>query len=255
MNHVETKKIFIGGATSAIAQAFAQRYAASGAQFYLVARSEAKLTIVKQDLLVRGASSVTTCAMNMAVLQNYAGTVADAIQVMGRVDIALLAQGVMHKQEDLQGSSQEGAAQLREMFQVNVLSVIEMATALANAFERQCAGTLLIISSVAGDRGRQSNYVYGSSKAALSVFTDGLRNRLAKKGVSVITVKPGFVDTPMTQDLDKGGPLWAKPEKIAADMEALVEKGGAILYTPWFWRYIMLIIKHIPEFVFKKLSL
>jgi short-subunit dehydrogenase len=131
----------------------------------------------------------------------------------------------------------------------------ELATPLANYFEQQKKGSLLVISSVAGDRGRQSNYVYGATKSALSAFTDGLRNRLCKHGVTVVTVKPGFVDSPMTQDLKKGGPLWASPEKIAEDMDKTLAKGGTVLYTPWFWRYIMLIIKQVPDFIFRKMSL
>ena len=246
-----TQSIFISGASSAMAQAFARRHASQGASFYLLARSGDKLDIIKQDLLVCGAKSVITHVADMAATQDYAAIVAKAVSALGVIDIALLAQGVMYKQEDLQNNP----ALIRDMYQVNLLSAVEVLTALANYFEQQKKGSLLVISSVAGDRGRQSNYVYGATKAALSVFTDGLRNRLFKCGVTVVTVKPGFVDTPMTQDLDKGGPLWATPEKIAEDMDKTIAKGGAVLYTPWFWRYIMLIIKHIPEFIFRKMSL
>jgi decaprenylphospho-beta-D-erythro-pentofuranosid-2-ulose 2-reductase len=246
-----TPTIFISGASSAMAQAFARRYAGKGASFYLLGRSLDKLEIVKQDLVARGAKSITTHAVDMGQLQNYDAIVKKAIGTLGAIDIALIAQGVMYKQEDLQ----QNPELLRNMYQVNVLSAIELLTPLANYFEQQKKGALLVISSVAGDRGRQSNYAYGATKAALSVFTDGLRNRLFRHGVTVVTVKPGFVDTPMTQDFDKGGPLWASPEKIAEDMDKTIAKGGAVLYTPWFWRYIMLIIKHVPDFIFKKMSL
>jgi len=246
-----TQSIFISGATSAMAQAFARRHASKGAAFYLLGRSEDKLDIVKQDLLARGATSVTACAADMGKVHNYLPMIENAISAMGCIDIALIAQGVMYKQEDLQ----KNPDLLRDMYQVNVLSAIELLTALANYFEQQKKGSLLVISSVAGDRGRQSNYAYGATKAALSVFTDGLRNRLFRHGVTVVTVKPGFVDSPMTQDIEKGGPLWATPEKIAEDMDKTIAKGGAVLYTPWFWRYIMLIIKHVPDFIFKKMSL
>jgi len=245
------RNIFISGATSAMAQAFAKRHASKGAVFYLLGRNEKKLEIVKQDLLVRGAKLVTTFAVDMSKQQDYESIIQQAISTLGTIDIALIAQGVMYKQEDLQ----KNTTLVRDMYQVNVLSAIELATSLANYFEQQKKGSLLIISSVAGDRGRQSNYVYGATKSALSAFTDGLRNRLCKQGVTVVTVKPGFVDSPMTQDLEKGGPLWATPEKIAEDMDKTLEKGGMVLYTPWFWRYIMLIIKHVPDFVFKKMSL
>jgi short-subunit dehydrogenase len=187
----------------------------------------------------------------MAQPQDYSAILEQAVESLGQIDIALIAQGVMREQSLLQ----QDVDALRENFQVNTLSAIEQASALGNYFEQQKHGSLLVISSVAGDRGRQSNYVYGASKAALSVFADGLRNRLSRHGVTVVTVKPGFVDTPMTAGLDKEGPLWASPEKIASDMARTVGKGGGVLYTPWFWRYILLIICHIPERIFKKLSL
>lgn len=247
----DTKNIFIGGASSAMAQAFARRYANKKASFYLLGRDQNKLDIIQRDLMARGASQVITACVDMAKTQNYEALMNEAVGKLGTIDIALIAQGVMKPQETLQRNVEA----IRENYQVNLISAIEMATALANYLEQQKQGSLLVISSVAGDRGRQSNYVYGASKAALSAFTDGLRNRLFRHGVTVVTVKPGFVDSPMTAELEKGGPLWASPEKIAEDMEKMVGKGGGVLYTPWFWRYILFIICHVPDFVFKKLSL
>lgn len=113
---------------------------------------------------------------------------------------------------------------------------------------------IAVISSVAGDRGRQSNYVYGSAKALVSAFASGMRQRLSKQGVHVITIKPGFVSTPMTAHL-KQGALWAQPEQVAKDITRAIDQGQRVVYTPGFWRWIMLIIKHIPEFVFVKLKL
>jgi len=127
-------------------------------------------------------------------------------------------------------------------------------TLLANRFEAQRHGTLAVIGSVAGDRGRQSNYVYGTAKGALAIFLQGLRNRLHPAGVRVLTVKPGFVDTPMTASFKKG-PLWAAPEAVAAAIVAAVERGRDVIYTPWFWWGIMTLIKLVPERVFKKLKL
>jgi decaprenylphospho-beta-D-erythro-pentofuranosid-2-ulose 2-reductase len=115
-------------------------------------------------------------------------------------------------------------------------------------------GTIAVISSVAGDRGRKSNYVYGSAKGGLTIFLQGLRNALSGSGVHVLTIKPGFVDTPMTNDFTKGL-LWAKPEKVAKDIKRAIDKKKNIIYTPWFWRWIMLIIRLIPESVFKKMNL
>ncbi len=245
-----TQKIFISGATSAIAQAFARRYATQQACFYLLARDETKLEAIKQDLLARGASEVSTCCSDLGAAQDYTTLVDTAITALGHIDIAVIAQGVMFEQAD----AEQDNSLSRKMYEVNTLSAIEIANALGNHYKQRNSGALLMVSSVAGDRGRQSNYIYGSTKAALSVFTDGLRHRLAATNATIVTVKPGFVDTPMTSHYDKG-PLWAQPEKIAEDMEKAIRKRKGTLYTPWFWRYIMLIIQHIPEFIFKRLSL
>jgi decaprenylphospho-beta-D-erythro-pentofuranosid-2-ulose 2-reductase len=127
-------------------------------------------------------------------------------------------------------------------------------TALASRMETQRRGVLAVISSVAGDRGRQSNYLYGSAKAAVNTFASGLRQRLAKSGVGVVTIKPGFVDTPMTRDFRKGA-LWATPDAVARGIMRAADRGSSVVYLPWFWSPIMLIIRHIPEFIFKRIKL
>jgi short-subunit dehydrogenase len=126
---------------------------------------------------------------------------------------------------------------------------------LSNRFEAQGSGVIAIISSVAGDRGRQSNYVYGSAKAAVSAFASGLRQRLYPKGVRVVTVKPGFVDTPMTAAIKRKGALWATPDRVARDIVRAMDRGTPVIYTPWFWRIIMFVIRSVPETVFRRLRL
>ena len=142
---------------------------------------------------------------------------------------------------------------LREI-DTNALSVIALSTLLAQDFAAQGSGTLAVISSVAGDRGRQSNYVYGAAKCMLDLFLQGLRNRLARQGVHVLTIKPGFVATPMTAAFPKGA-LWAKPEVIADGIVRAIAAQRDVVYLPGFWRLIMLVIRHIPEAIFKRLSL
>jgi short-subunit dehydrogenase len=132
--------------------------------------------------------------------------------------------------------------------------VIALATVLANRFEAQRSGSIAVISSVAGDRGRQSNYVYGAAKGAVTLLLQGLRNRLSKSGVQVLTIKPGFVDTPMTAEFKKGA-LWAKPDDIAHGIVSAIDRRRDVVYLPGFWRLIMLIIRHIPEPIFKRMSL
>ena len=164
--------------------------------------------------------------------------------------MALIAHGTLPDQAECEAS----AALTRQALQVNALSVIELLTELANRLQAQGSGTLAVISSVAGDRGRKSNYVYGAAKGMVSIFLQGLRNRLHSHGVRVITIKPGFVDTPMTESFDKGV-LWARPDRVARDIVSAIDKGRDVVYTPWFWRYILWVIRGIPEGVFKRLGL
>src|SRR5690606_24268245 len=166
------------------------------------------------------------------------------------IDVVLVAHGTLTDQE----RAQKDVGYALQEVSVNGVSVLSLLTALAPVLEAQGHGTLAVISSVAGDRGRQSNYVYGSAKAMVTAFLPGLRQRLAKQGVNVLTIKPGFVSTPMTAHLPQG-PLWGKPEAVARDISRAIDRGRGQIYTPGFWRLIMFIITHIPEFVFVKLKL
>lgn len=243
--------IFIAGATSAIAQAWARLQAAQGACFYLVGRDADKLQAVKDDLLTRGASDVQLHTADLAAPQDYSNLVTRLYAHWPRVDIALFAQGNMPDQRVLE----KNVADLRSMFELNAMSYIQPASLIAERMAQAGSGSMVLISSPAGDRGRQSNYFYGASKAAVSVFAGGLRNHVANSGVQVLTVKPGFVDTPMTALMDKSGPLWAKPEQIAACIDNGLKKKKDVIYAPWFWQYIMLVIRHIPEVIFKRMML
>lgn len=244
------KRILIIGANSAIAEATARLWAAQGAALFLVGRNTGRLEAVANDLRVRGAASVTAFAMDACDATAHAGMLEAAEGALGGLDVALIAHGSLPDQKACEASVE---LTLQEI-DTNALSVIALATRLGAGFEKQGSGTLVVISSVAGDRGRQSNYVYGAAKGMVSLFLQGLRNRLAKKGVQVVTIKPGFVDTPMTAAFPKGA-LWAKPESIARGIVRAVERGADEVYLPGFWRLIMLIIRHIPERIFKKLSL
>ena len=245
-----SKNIMIIGATSAIAQEVARLYAEQGDSFFLIARDEAKLDIVKSDLISRGSENVITVCGDFSEPGDFTTTLEEANDLLGKIDIALITYGTLPDQEKCAGSIDESVKALN----VNFLSVVSVLTVLANSFEARRQGTIAVISSVAGDRGRQSNYVYGAAKGGLSVFLQGLRNRLSPRGVNVLTIKPGFVDTPMTTEFDKG-PLWVSPEVVANSIVKAIEKKKDVLYTPWFWFWIMLIIKLIPEKIFKKMSL
>lgn len=242
--------IVIFGATSAIAHAWARLHATQGDQFTLLGRDAGKLATVEQDLLARGAAAVRTQTIDLALPQDYSALI-EQIDAHTTIDLALFAQGSLPDQRALE----QDVESVRPMFELNAMSYILPASQIAERMAQRGRGTLVLISSVAGDRGRQSNYFYGTSKAAVSTFAEGLRNHVFKRGVHVLTVKPGFVDTPMTAHLPKGGPLWATPEQIADCIEQGLMKNRNVIYTPWFWRFILLIIRHVPETVFKRLSL
>ena len=245
------KNIFIVGATSAIAIACAREWAVKGARFFLVARNQERMEQVAADLTARGAASVAAHRLDIDRLDDHAAMLADCAAHMDSIDIVLVASGTLPDQAACQ---RDPAVAVRE-FHTNALSLIALLTPIANRLEAQRHGTLAVISSVAGDRGRPSNYLYGSAKAALQAFLEGLRARLFKVGVHVVDIKPGFVATPMTAGLPLPGPLVATPEKVAKDIVRGIERKKDVLYTPWFWWGIMLIIRNVPRFVFKRASL
>lgn len=244
------RKILIVGATSAMAEACARLWAQRGDQIFLAARNASQLQSLADDLKVRGAQRVGSMVFDATHLHQHAALLAEATRVMDGLDTVLIAHGTLSDQARAQTDVDYALSEIT----INGTSVVALMTLAGEQLARQGRGAIAVISSVAGDRGRQSNYVYGSAKALVSAFASGQRQRLAKQGVHVITVKPGFVDTPMTAHLKKGA-LWAKPDQVARDISAAIDKGRTIVYTPGFWRLIMLIIKHIPEFIFIKLSL
>lgn len=243
------KKILVLGATSAIAMATMRLYATQGAKFYLVARNEEKLILVAADLQVRGAAEVHSCVLDLDDTAHHVAMLQDAHEKLQGIEVALIAHGVLGDQ----AAAQRDYAVAEEMIRTNLLSAISLITWLANYFEARKSGTIAAISSVAGDRGRKMNYVYGMTKAGLSTFLQGVRNRLDREGVNVITIKPGFVMTPMTAHLD-GGTLFATPEKIASGIVHAIEHRKDVVYLPGFWRVIMAGVRSVPESLFKRLN-
>lgn len=246
-----SKNILIIGATSAIAEAVARRYAAEGARLVLVARQQDKVEIVAADLRVRGAASASAQLWDAHDVTALPAVIDRAWQSLGQVDVALIAHGTLPDQE----RAESDMAYAVEHFRLNGESAIACMLVLAARFEAQGDGVLAVIGSVAGDRGRGSNYLYGAAKAAVDACASGLRARLFKKGVHVLTIKPGFVATPMTSGLDLPAKLTVSPDRVAGDIQKAIEARKDVLYTPWFWALIMLIIRWIPGPVFKRLSL
>jgi short-subunit dehydrogenase len=243
------QKVLIVSSTSAIAEQAARLYAARGDALFLTGRNAQRLSAIAADLKLRGAPNVDTAILDIDDLAAQVSMLDRAFSA-GPVDVVLVAPGTLPDQVACEGSV---ALTVKE-FNTNGVSVIALLTLVAQRLKAQGHGTITVISSVAGDRGRQSNYVYGAAKAALSTFLSGLRQRLAKSGIAVVTIKPGFVDTPMTRDFKKGV-LWASPQAVARGIVAATDRRRSVVYLPWFWWGIMLIIKHIPEGVFKRISL
>lgn len=245
------KRVLIIGATSAIATACARRWATEGSEFFLVGRNLEKLQQTATDLEGRGAKSTTLHAMEATDTNAHVAMLESCVSAMRQVDIALIAHGTL---PDQQQCEQDPTIALQE-FSNNGTSVIALLTLLSNHFETQRCGTLAVISSVAGDRGRPSNYLYGAAKAAVSTFCEGLRARMFKVGVHVITIKPGFVDTPMTQGLKLPKALVAQPDQVAKRITDGIDRKKDVIYAPGFWSLIMLIIRSIPRSVFKRINL
>ena len=244
------RKWFIFGATSSIAESTTRLFAAEGNSFFLVARDPDRLNVIADDLLVRGAAHVVTAVADARDFDRHQTLVDEAITALDGLDAVLIAHGTLPDQQ----SCEQSFTEVRDAFDINTLAVISLLTHAANRFERQGFGILCVIASVAGDRGRQSNYVYGAAKGTVAIFMQGLRNRLHSKGVQVLTIKPGFVDTPMTTAFAKNI-LWSSPNQIASGIYRAVQKKKSIVYLPWFWAPVMLVIRCLPETLFKRLRL
>ena len=244
------RKVLVVGATSAIAEASARLFAHAGDSIFLVGRDATALLHIADDLKVRGASQACFGVLDVNDLERHAALISDVEDSMGGLDTVLIAHGTLPDQAECAKSFETALGE----FKTNLLSTLSLLTIIANRFEGQRKGTIAVITSVAGDRGRQSNYVYGAAKGAVSIFLQGLRHRLAGAGVKVIDIKPGFVDTPMTANFRKGA-LWAKPEQVATDIYAAISRGRSVLYTPWFWRWIMLAVRNTPTAIFHRTRL
>ena len=243
-------KAIIIGATSAIAAETAKLMAARGDELLLVGRNANRLSSIESDLRVRGARKVSTLCIDLNELNRHYEIVKKAQETFDRTDTVLIAHGSLGDQK---AGEADFSSALQEL-QTNFVSVASLVTVFANYFENQGKGCLAVVSSVAGDRGRQSNYIYGTAKGAVNLFLQGVRNRLFSKGVNVLTIKPGFVDTPMTAYFKKGM-LFVKPERVAKGILKAIDQRKDVVYLPCFWWAIMAVIKLIPEKVFKRLKL
>lgn len=246
----EMKRMIVFGAYSAIATAVARLLAKGGTEFLLVGRDAAALERLAADLKVRGAPAAVPLAWDLAKTETHAELFARVRREFADYDSAFLAYGTLPDQSAVEA---DPVAAVRSLG-VNFTSAASLLLHLANHFEARRSGVVGVITSVAGDVGRRSNYVYGSAKGGLSKFLDGLRARLHAAGVAVVDVRPGFVDTPMTEHLKKGA-LFATPESIAPRIVRALRRGRAVAYAPGFWRGIMLVLRYLPWRVLYRLPI
>ncbi len=242
--------VLVLGATSAIARGAAAALARRGYPLYLAGRDPEELERLAADLRIRYQVPVEYGVFEASDYESHAPFLAQVVETMDRVEGVLWAVGYL-------GDSTAARTQFEEakhILTANLTGAVSILSVCANYLEQQGSGFIIGLSSVAGDRGRQSNYFYGAAKGGLAIFLQGLRNRLFPAGVRVMTVKPGFVDTAMTFGLP-GLFLVASPAKVGEQIAAALERSRDVIYIPWFWHYLMLIIRTIPEPIFKRLKL
>jgi decaprenylphospho-beta-D-erythro-pentofuranosid-2-ulose 2-reductase len=249
-HRVTPRKILVLGATSGIAEATCRIWAAQGASFFLVARNQAKLAAVAADLKTRGASYVDTAVADLDDTDKHPELLAHAVNSLTGMDVAYLAHGILGDQ----AAAEQDFNTAAQILHTNFVAPVSLLTWLANYCVQRHAGTLAVISSVAGDRGRKSNYLYGSSKAGLSAFLAGLRNRIDREGVTVLTIKPGPTRTAMTTGMPKSE-KFADVDAVAESIVSAIDKRKDNLYVPFQWQPIMFVIRNVPERIFKKLNL
>ena len=244
------KNILIIGANSAIAKSISRLYAEEHGRLYLLARNAEELALQKKDLVIRGASEVDYATFDVNNFGAHDAIIRQVLDSLGSIDLAILCHGSL---PDQALCAENFDAALKE-FNTNALSVISLLTSLANPMSIQRRGCIAVITSVAGDRGRQSNYIYGAAKGMVSLYLQGLRGRLYPMGIHVVDIRPGFVDTPMTKAFKKGA-LWASPQHVARGIVTGIRKKKHTIYAPWFWRIIMMIVCSVPETIFKRVKL
>ena len=241
--------IIIIGATSEIAKEVGRIYADKKNNFLLIGRDSQKLINIKADFLARGATKALTYVANLDDNNSYQQLFDFSCAEFNQIDLLILAHGSLPDQFAIENDF----AKVEIYARTNFISYVALLTIFAKKLESQKNGSIAVFSSVAGDRGRRSNYIYGSFKAGIQAFLEGYAARMSRAGVHVIDIRPGMVDSPMTSHLKKGF-LFASSEKVAKDIVKNISKKRSVLYTPFFWKYIMLIIKNIPRKIFYKLN-
>lgn len=243
--------LLVLGANSLIAQAVAAKFAEAGSEIIFAGRNLDEMAKIAGDFSIRYKAKCSAVQFDGLDYSSHKKFLEDVLAKIPDLNNVLISFGYLGTQDKAQVDFNEA----HKIIDTNYTGVVSICELIAAEFESHKKGTICVISSVAGDRGRQSNYMYGSAKAGLTAYLSGLRSRMFKSGVNVITVKPGFVNTPMTYGMPLPKPLVASPQKVGSDIYKAMKNGKSVVYTPFYWKWIMLIVKFIPEFIFKKLKL
>ena len=242
--------ILIIGATSAIARSISRLYAVENATIFLLARDEERLREATVDLKLRGANAVKALVYDAENTDDHSAVINSAMEFLGSIDVALICHGKLPNQEECQADY----VKTKAVITVNGLSVISLCIEIVEKLRERKKGTLAVITSVAGERGRQPNFLYGSAKSMVSTYLQGLRGSVLNDNIHIVDIRPGLVDSPMTARLKKGL-LWSSPESIAPSIVKGIGKKKHIIYAPFYWRLIMLVVHMIPEIIFKRIKI
>ena len=245
------KNIVIIGANSAIAEALAREYCRSAKKIYLLSRDTIKLRKVANDLRIRGNAEIFFSKVDVNKYEKHKSIIHKIFLKLSTVDLFIFASGSLAKQREIENSFEK----IHHELSTNSIGIISLLSYIVPKLEVQKNNSVIsVITSVAGDRGRKSNYIYGASKGLLSIYLQGLRGRLHKSHVHILDIKPGLIISPMTKSIKKNF-LWRKPSEISSSIQKAIHTRKTVVYVPWFWKFIMIIIKIIPEKIFNKLNI
>jgi len=244
-------RLIVLGATSAIGEATARLYAADNASILLVGRNENRIEEIAADLRIRGAKEVETAIYDLAETATADEQLRAWSRRIGGADDILLCYGVLGDQK----RAEKDNVHAEDILRINFNSAAAWCLASANLLEERGHGTLIVLGSVAGDRGRRANFVYGAAKAGLEALVTGISHRFAGNGPRAVIIKPGPTATPMTEGMKRDGLLWSTPEQVARQIYKSAKSGGPVAYAPSFWRYVMLIIRNIPNTIFNRMDI
>ena len=242
-------KVLVIGATSAIAKATARLYADRNAELFIIGRNEERLQELMCDLQIRSTSPVGRRVLDVTKQKEHEDAIEQAYDFLEHIDVALICHGSLPDQEACESDYEMAEKEIT----INGLSVVSLLTLLARKLKDQRHGILAVITSVAGDRGRQPNFVYGAAKSMVSTYLQGLRGNLHPFNVHVVDIRPGLVDSPMTAHFKKG-PLWTAPELVATKIVSGIDSKSHTVYVPSYWRIIMAVLRSIPEILFKRIK-